>query len=292
MKSTKSKKKDSNRNLYLILIICIIVIIIGIIIGRRQTEPHQDLTDPNTPVPITVVSNVYQSAEPLANAEDKLAETATGTIWWITDDNYNILIKNADSVSYSAPVNPNTEVPQDVIAYILQQPGMKEFYTLSLAELEADGFIKNEKNSSKSFTDTQFYDYVQAYEKGNTKCTVTVSPDATGTEQNPETLFYTTTLACSNDFQKYYDEQAPFLKALAVHDAVVWDIEKQEGPFYWLNINYRRTGHYTIVKKEGNTYTEVYSGQDQAPCDVMDEFEVPQSFYGSCFDTTTNEIRE
>ena len=149
-----------------------------------------------------------------------------------------------------------------------------------------NGFAFDTRNSSVSFQDDQFEDFVHAYTQGNMVCALTVNPDNYDSSypQGRTDISF----ACSDELQKYYDEQVPFLQALQ-HigtDFVVWE-EKRSGNFVLVGAHARRTGFYAILEQVNGTYQEIFSGQDAPPCDLMEQHHVPQAIYGECYNATS-----
>lgn len=270
------KKKPANKFRLLIFIACAacVLLLLYILINNNQRD-----------LPKKITATVTHQAQPFVSNTNVLATDPDTTIWWISNNDYNILIPTKDSVLFKVKPPQDME-PTTNIATILKLPNMQAFINLSIDTLKQHGFVKNEKNSSTSLADKEFYDYIQAYEKGITKCTIVVNPDLYG-DVGATQFYFTIETACSNEFEKYYTEQEPILKSLDLHKEVISGIEKQQGDFYWFNINYRRSGYYTIAKKVGNTYIPIFSGQDVPPCDTMKKYAVPSSFYGQCYDAIT-----
>lgn len=296
-------------------IFIIVLVVVFSFIFRKKTTPANNtsvsIQQSSTAAPILpqqpqslpnkVIDAIYEKTTPFKTADIYIYKGSTDffinnmsrdrekvfpnlAVWWISDDNFNISIPTTASLLfYSKDVN-NDSNQNDTAA--LSQSGMQKFFDTATAVLQDQGFKKNEKNSSTSITDTKYYDYLQAFEKGKTKCVVSVSPDSGGKfgDNGHPSNYFETTVACTDDFDKSYEQQVPFLKALNIHDAIVSSIPKHEGDFYYLTINNRRTGHYSIVKKEGDTYREIASGQDYPPCELMDKNQVPKSVYGECYD--------
>lgn len=228
------------------------------------------------------VASIFSKTLSLATS-DKQLENKQGFVWWVSSDNYNIFIPTIDSLVFKAKYSVDDQVSSDKISFILSKTVMRSFYDLVVNEVENAGYKKNMVNSSTSFDDKKYYDYVEAYEKNSTKCTITIDPDASG-DGSDNNMYYAIYVACTDKYDEEFKQQQPFLKALKIHNAVISSIQEQAGDFYWLNINYRRTGHYSIVKKEGNTYKEIHSGQDVPPCSKMQKYNVPEELYETCFD--------
>lgn len=205
----------------------------------------------------------------------QVTKTRDMDIWWITPDGLNIINKH----------NPGTELftfncTEDVAS-------LSAFTTIteSLAPEIDDtmneyGFTKNQKNSSVSIPSDIFYDYIRAYEKEDTKCVFTANPDCGTSSKLP--MHYTFSFGCTNDVNKNYDAQAPYLKDLGITDSIIYS-QKQVGDFMKFDINDRRSGYYMIAKLENGKWTPVFSGQDIPPCSVVDKYQIPKELVGDCW---------
>ncbi len=238
----------------------------------------------STNSPITVFTNKYEFGKNIeaefnktaSEYEGKIITDSKSDVWWISNDNLNIINNDETSLSYQ---NYNCESD-------LTNKKMFNSVSGKLSEnikliMTSSGFSLNQKNSSKSITDDQFYDYVQAYEKGDTKCTFTANPDCGGSS-NEVSMHYNFTFTCTNSFDKNYQEQAPYLKGLKITNAVI-HVEKKVGDYAFINVNNRRSGHYVIAQLINGAWTEISSGQDVPNCETMQEHQVPKEIYGDCY---------
>jgi hypothetical protein len=276
----------------------------GYLLSKQPKKISQNITPSSTsskipsissPMdqPAELINSIYERAQSLKSSDiifDKNPRDYQG-VWWISDDNYSILTPASSFLLFQSKAI-NNDYGDNTYASVLSKPGMQKFFDIAASEMTNQGFQKNARNSSSSLNDTKYFDYVQAYEKDNTKCTITVDPGASGLGGSKEIiLYFSISVGCTDNFDASYAAQQPFLKALNLHDAIVSSVQKHEGDFYMVTINNRRTGHYTILKKEGDSYREIVSGQDIPPCDKMDENQVPKSIYGTCFDTKSGTPR-
>ncbi|MCX6734870.1 MAG: hypothetical protein NTZ25_03065 [Candidatus Peregrinibacteria bacterium] len=218
----------------------------------------------------------------------KLGVTFAGTksddfVWWIASDNKNILVKDAFATSSSVPVTAlemnatqkaDFEKKFNSMAYVVDQ------------SLTKNGFTKNALNSSDSLGDGKFYDYVAAYEKSPTVCTLSLNGDVGGNEPN---FSRDMVFSCSDQFQKYYDEQVPFLnafyktnKSLFTGEYAVTDIKKI-GEFAVVNLGARRTGLYSIFKKVNGKYQSIFSGQEAPSCKLVTQYKIPKEITKTCW---------
>lgn len=272
----KSHKKQSFRKILIATLI--LASFIGLIFYIRAITATKQLQ---------IITTIYEKARPLIGPDTILEKNTDGKMWWVTDDGYNIIIPTNDSITFKTKANKINETDQNQIDFVMKQPGMNKFYDLATENFERDGFRKNQENSSSSFSDNKFYDYILAFKKGPTRCTITTSPDAEG-QIGSDVYYYSTTVSCSNDFEKHYNQQIPILKSLNIKNAVIYNTQKHVGDYYYFNINYRRTGYYMIAKKNGNKYVEIFSGQDAPPCDLMNENQVPEKLYDYCYMPSQN----
>lgn len=199
----------------------------------------------------------------------KVLETNKLGIWWIGPDGLNII--NDDSSGVELNIF-NCEADFKGIT--------KPIGSQMDKIMKQNGFKTNQKNSSKSIEDDQFYDYIQAYENGAVKCVYVANPDCgTGSEETP--MHYTFLFGCTKAFDGNYQQQAPYLKDLRINDAII-HVQKRIDDFVKLSINFRRTGHYTIARLIGSKWNEIYSGQDIPSCEIVKEYKIPKEIISDC----------
>ena len=126
----------------------------------------------------------------------------------------------------------------------------------------------------------QFYDYVQAYEKGISKCVFKANPYCVAFSET-ESFYNSFSFTCTESYDNNYIEQSQYLKDLDIKDAIISVSKKVDGHAL-INVNYRRTGHFVIAKLVDGKWVEVYSGQDYPRCDLMEENKVPEEIYSEC----------
>lgn len=200
-------------------------------------------------------------------------------LWWISELGYSIINDNSPGIEAQFP-----GCVADDPDHSMWKASVKEVVTAVDAVMLENGFkVDIATNSSTSLSDTRFYDFIKAYYRGKTKAVLSISPDCGSTSQtdNPE-MYYSAKFGYTDGFQKNYDRQAPFLRDLKLKDVIV-HIQKSDGQFSLLAINYRRSGHATIVKRIDKKWTEVWSGQDLISCEVRDKNEIPFSIAGECY---------
>jgi len=200
-------------------------------------------------------------------------------LWWVTRDGYSII--NDSSPAIEAQI-PGCE--SDVSNSSMWKATATKIIAAVDSVMSAENFaIDKETNSSKSLSDTKFYDYIKAYYRGSSKAVLSISPDCGSTSQaDSPVMYYSASFGYTNDYQKNYDEQSPFLYDLDLKDVIV-HVQKSEGEFRLLAVNYRRSGHATIAKHVDGKWHELWSGQDLISCKVRDKNEIPLSIAGACY---------
>ena len=223
-----------------------------------------------------LLSKVQSELEAIA----PIVKRSTLDLWWVTRDGYSII--NDLSPAIEAQI-PGCE--SDVSNSSMWKATATKIIAAVDSVMTSESFaIDKETNSSKSLSDTKFYDYIKAYYRGSSKAVLSISPDCGSTlpTDNPE-MYYSASFGYTNDYQKNYDEQSPFLYDLELKDVIV-HVTQSEGDFRSLVVNYRRSGHSTIVKRIDGKWTELWSGQDLISCAIRDKFEIPISIAGDCYD--------
>lgn len=200
-------------------------------------------------------------------------------LWWISPDGYSIINDGSAGVEAQFPGC----VSDDTNFSIWKSFATKTIAAVNKVMLE-DGFaIESKMNTSNGLADTKFYDYIKAYFRGTTKAVLAISPDcgSTMSTDNP-VMYYSASFGYTNKFQQNYEAQSPFLIDLKLKDVIV-HIQKSDGDYRLLAVNYRRSGHATIVKRIEGRWNEMWSGQDLISCDVRAKKKIPLSMAPDCY---------
>jgi len=197
------------------------------------------------------------------------------SIWWVSTDNLNIINDKSLGISLNL-YNCRTDDSKEIFYQAAQELGLK------IDKLVKNkGFTINPQNSSENIRDDKFYDYIQAYENNGQKCVFVSDPDCSSLTEKGE-VHYTFSFSCLNQFDKNYQDQAKYLKDLEIKDAVI-HVEKKVGDFVKLNVNYRRSGHYTVAQLINNRWTELFSGQDLPSCENLQKYQIPSELMSDCW---------
>jgi len=215
----------------------------------------------------------------------KLSPVQNGSVWWIADDNSNILDPNAFSSSLKVVSLASCGAGSFTCA---ETPVPQTLNSVIKKTFEQNGFSLNTLNSSKDEKDTSLYDYVLAYQKGETRCTMTTLNDQMidnydhTKQDNP--AYFTYTISCSDQFQKAYAQQSPMINDLGTNakNAIV-TVKKQVGNYANVDIHFRRTGMFAIIKLENGHWKLIFRGQNYPNCKLMTDNSVPQEVYDQCY---------
>lgn len=211
--------------------------------------------------------------------------------WWISDDGWNITLPDTKDISTNinpcAPKDSCKKLTQSTQTYAHLPKAMDLNDKLTKVFL-VNGFTKNKKNSSKSLDDKSLYDYVLAFQKGETRCTLVTNADMGTSQQSPEVWEIPYDISCSVNFSDNYKTQLPYQKALALYKKyddknVVALPYYKNGDFESVGVHSRRTGFTAIMKKVGDNYVVLMEGQ-QPPgqgtgdCDALLKNGAPLSY--------------
>ncbi len=204
------------------------------------------------------------------------AASSVGDIWWVMPDGENILVQNAMLRSTRISEENSRLDPKS-------KNWTRAYGTSTLSAIAAfdrvlasRGFAREEKGSSTSTEDESLYDFVHAYQKGKTICTFTIDGDFSETTDM--------SFQCSDDLQRYHDEQTPYLEALTDKNVVVTRVEQLSKDFAVLSVNLRRTGYLVFLKKIDGRYVQIFAGQEAPPCKVVDKYSIPKEIVDGCYD--------
>lgn len=261
-------KQNSYRWISILLLVSIIVFISMIFVifipSSKNDVPYADIRKAFAVTQIVNGGNV--------------TETRDAAIWWITPDGYNIIIRNVPSIqlyTYNCQTDIETQSAFTGIAQTLSSS--------INAIMGVYGFTKNELNSSSSLQDKRLYDYVQAYEKGETKCVFVANPDCATYSADP--MHYTYSFSCTDTLDQQYREQQPILQDLSISDAVIFKQHSDEN-FTVFGVNDRRSGYSLIATYQDGKWVEIFAGQDLPPCTLMEQYHVPKTIVPDCYQPT------
>jgi hypothetical protein len=231
------------------------------------------------PTPKTINSLIdYLDEKPFyATSSLKFSPDGKYGMWWVSDDGWSILIPEVESIGI-------------VSAGAAEELKSEDSFTHQLINATGDyfsstGFIKSDQNSSRSFIDETFYDYIQAYQKGEERCVVVVNPDEMW-QKNGETgemkpVANISVMCSENTFSENYEAQLPFLQALDERSAVI-EVQTASDVAAKVSVNWRRTGAFALLVKVDGEWTKIYQGQDQPSCEVLEENNFPEEIHSEC----------
>ncbi len=228
--------------------------------------------------PDSVVRAIYDAINP--TSEISFSGPSDATLWWITGDGWNTLDRSA--VGFTIFISFNTLCER---AVCIRHPTIQEVNRVIPPIFLQNSFTQNKLNSSSSEDDETLYDYILAFEKDDTKCTLITNPEITshGTDFNNAGIRIM--LACSENINQRYREQLPFLKALYAGRGQVGyevvDIRKTVGDFALLGLGARRTGATGVFKKIDGSWQLLYVTQEQPLCSIIVKYDIPVEIYGS-----------
>jgi len=143
------------------------------------------------------------------------------------------------------------------------------------------GFTINQHNTSISYDESQFYDYVEAYEKMNSKCTVVANPDC-GSSSADGPFLSTLSVICTDAYEKNKAVQEPIAKSLDITGNII-EISKTSENYAYLDIHGRRAGYYMIARHVGDTWEKLIAGQDLPLCSEVNRYNIPFSLINTCY---------
>jgi hypothetical protein len=202
----------------------------------------------------------------------KVEFSTEGDLWWIDTDKSNIINKLSPEIRMDFKCLPNATSLLEI---------KKKIGTEVKNVFLKNGYKFNQLNSSKDLDDGQFYDYIQAYEKDNVKCTFVVDPDCSGNVDGPVTQkIY---IVCTDHYNDNYEQQAGIAKDLSVKNEVI-EIRKRIDSAAYIDVRGRRSGYYIIAKLEPNGHwKKIFAGQDIPPCKDLKENNIPKEIASNCW---------
>jgi len=204
--------------------------------------------------PEIVINSLLQALND-SSFDIKFSEPKKSSQWWISDDGWNINDPNA--ISIASPSVPGGGHRLSVDPLSTRSRELKYFISRIFL---ANDFVFNATNTSEPETENDFYDYITAFQKGETRCTLKIDGDSGQY-----------TITCSDRFHEAYDEQIPYLRVLDKWECIV-SVKERIGDFVWLSAHGRRTGFLALVKDDGKEIKLIFTGQEAPSCSLMPVF--------------------
>jgi len=223
--------------------------------------------------PNTIIEEIYRNINLVSSL--KFSPPEKYSQWWISDDGFSILDENATAVLMKIPIhNIDNYQSQSNSTNLLA-----EIFNRTITNVfKNNGFQLKSTDAFKTIVSQGYFDSVVALQKGETRCTLTIS---NGVETNGQSNFFTYFVICSDQFEKAYQEQILYLKALDSRNSVV-SLEKRVGDFIFLNVNPGMRGFFIIGKMDGENIKIIFAGQEYPPCNIMEKNQVPKEIYENC----------
>lgn len=235
---------------------------------RPESDPEPVAVAPD----LTFVTAVRSEMASRVDGDATTLESPTDfSLWWIDSDDHAIANDFAPAAEFRAAVCETDDLQQNTLRTYIRQltPAID-------AVMQAQGFSRNLRNSSRNFFDDRFYDYIRAYERGPVKAVFSASPDC-WSRTGVGAMYYSLTFAYTLDYAKNAKAQVPYLDDLRLGSDVVIHVAKRQMPWAVVNVNYRRTGHYIIAKRISGAWMQVFAGQDMPSCDLVNTWKIPAS---------------
>lgn len=263
-------------------VVVLIIIMVFFVIWKLQSNtPTSNLDD--TALAQLSLTDELATRFTTVNSSLDIHQRPDKTVWWNTAEGYSIRMNATESIQ-AAKANVKIVAQNDVVdTYFLPE------ITIVHNTFMRRGFTLDTDNSSRTTADERFFDYVQAYQKGDTLCTTVVNPEYSSYDGGGTDMAYTLTVSCADTLTQEAEGQQPLLDALDLRakDATAY-IGNQVGDFFVVQVNYRRGGTRAVLKKEGATYRVLLVSQEEPPCKLLDEEKVPPEVRtiigGGCFD--------
>lgn len=190
---------------------------------------------------------------------------------WEDKEGYTLSLFPSESVMIAKAVTqppPDANVPDTFFSKELQ---------IAREVFIRRGFTFNKLNSSTSTARfSPFYDYIQAYEKGDDHCSVVVNSEDMSYLGSGTKAGYTLTVTCSGSLAYAEMEQRPILDVLGYRNTgMMVNILRQKDDFFEINIRGYRGGMIAILKRENTGYRVLIKTQAYPPCELIDREKIP-----------------
>lgn len=279
----KNQNKKNNFGLLLLLPIFIVSIATAYYLGTLSSKREMSYINQTSDEVIELEIDLMESIESIFEDFNVLPvkKIDNYSMWWVSEDGFSIL--NQDVVAVVTGVDCSKDNYENSKEKVEE---MKISFSSQIDELLYQrGFKINDDNTSVSYDDDSFYDYIRGYEKDDKKCLLTINSDCAG--YSSEDVNYAVEFSCTNNFEVNYQTQFPILEDLQLFDQVI-TINKETNDFLLLAVNGRRSGYALIAKKINGKWVKVHAGHEGPTCDVVENYEIPNEIISSCWDLELN----
>lgn len=199
-------------------------------------------------------------------------------LWWKTEDGLHILYHDPNRLSILSPapgciygsLERGTLI---VLKKVIQSLGREMNRVMTEQHFNKD--LKNSSNNIETFVKEALErpllsHYRWGYKKGNIKCVLEISSYC-------DNSTFVSTFGCTDQLDKYYTQQAEYLRDLKLKDSVI-DVRKRIGNFAVLDTwgTMGGPGAYIIVEKQNGVWTELIGGQDYPGCSFFKKHNIPK----------------
>jgi hypothetical protein len=243
-----------------------VVLLVFYLINHPQL-PFEDASG----LPINQITNQPVSFElqlkSLTNIQNK--------IFWLSRDGYGILVPVSVFVGSQISASSVDNVLRKKIE-ILSTDTIKLF--------KENGYSIDIRNTSQSSDDFKYGLLVTALTSadGSVFCKI---------QKSDIIPIWSLNCIARSDFDEAYNQQLPFLLALDIpkFSGIAVSVT-QSDDYARVDISNGEVGAgYSILKKIDDQWTKLYGGQDDPPCKIMQENNVPGQIYGNkCVPGTVN----
>jgi hypothetical protein len=269
---------------YLLPISLILLVVVGLLansLSKNNRHTRKNAVQKPQIVEVDAFVNEYTFGNDIATVFKKVANDFKGDVAvvhnadvvWVSKESHYILNENETGLEYrDYACNDdldNFEVESKKILDELVQGTNKV--------MAKHGFTFNSASATPSVDYPDYY--YQAYATEKTKCILRVFFSCVSNGTPFDTSYTPYKFACTDDFEKNYSAQKPFINAFKITNAFISDI-KQDGEYFRINVRNSsyKGGYYIIAKRnEDNTWTTfVDRGQQYIECDENRK-EIPTS---------------
>lgn len=219
--------------------------------------------------------------------DNKLVKFSTPNydhILWRYND-YLVVLPSTDSIVLEFNQVQDSIAPGETEKLYKNTP-LGEIFEKVEQVLVKSGFQQDVLNSSNF----KNYDYTKGFAKEGDICSILLSGKLFVSYPSISTAAEIR-VRCSNKLQERFEEQKPFLDALALKgktEAV--ESVVGSGNFYSVNVrDISGPGAYHILKFVDGGYVDITGGiQEEPSCKLMHKWGVPKELYESCYDYNQN----
>lgn len=289
------EKKSGTKFLpiFLIIIACASLFgMAGFYLGLKRVTCPDSKTAGTNPVVTTKATNKDYLSELLEVVQaDGFKSVEDKPMLWVVDGDlgdWMVRINNTQSIGAYLKLGDKS-ARSDLLESSSQKytPTYEKVSAISNYFTE-NGFTLNKLNITSDPENTEGQDLIQSFENENTICSIIVSSELSSNGELGQHNDILVSCAGKKDMETSYSEQIPFLLALNQKNVAINITKKAENAAIADYGGRKAGGGFALFTKTKEGWINIYAGQNQPGCDILEKYLFPVELYNQCYEEGTS----